>query len=69
MDLNNLPGSKQLTESDPESTFSEDLLNSAERYGLYLSAFLEQSNDTENLILMADNICEYETTSCGRNSK
>lgn len=57
---NNLPGSMQLMETDPEATFSEDLLDSAERYGLYLSALLEQSNITQdsNITIMAANICE-----------
>ena len=50
----------QLMETDPEATFSEDLLDSAERYGLYLSALLEQSNITQdsNITIMAANICE-----------
>ena len=58
---NNLPGSMQLMETDPEATFSEDLLDSAERYGLYLSALLEQSNATEGageVTIKTDNIGE-----------
>ena len=62
MNPDNLPGSMQLMETNPETTFSEDLLNTAERYGVYLSALLEQSNTTQtNMInIMADNICENE---------
>ncbi len=61
MDPSNLPSSMQLMESDPESTFSEDLLNTAEMYGLLLSTLLEQSNDTQedrSITIIADNICE-----------
>ncbi len=63
VDPNNLPGSMQLTESDPESTFSEDLLNSAEMYGLLLSQLLELSDITQNVgrTVMAENICEQVT--------
>lgn len=51
----------QLMETNPESTFSEDLLNSAESYGLYLSTLLEQSSgtlSTLSMTAMAENICE-----------
>ncbi len=60
MDPNNLPGSMQLS---PESTFSEDLLSTAESYGLFLSTLLDQAQgdatrESRNITVMADSICE-----------
>lgn len=61
VDLSNLPGSAQLSASDSEVTFGDNILSAAEGYGVYLSAQLEQNsallNGTiEPLILIAENI-------------
>ena len=53
----NLPGAQQLMEKRPDSPFSQNLLHTAERYGLYLASLLEQ-NDGGNLTIVADNISE-----------
>ena len=49
--------------ADPDATFAQDILNSAEGYGLYLSAVLEQEEDVVDgmaqMTLTADNICKY----------
>ena len=53
----NLPGAQQLMEERPDSAFSQNLLHTAERYGLYLASLLEQ-NEEGNLTIAADNISE-----------
>lgn len=45
-------------EANPSSSFSEDILNSAEMYGLYLSTLLEQQNSA-SLEETTDNISEF----------
>ena len=57
--LNNLPGSMQLMESNPGANFSEDVLNSAERYGIYLSSLLELNSTAGGMTIMANNICKW----------
>lgn len=56
--LNNLPGYMQLIESNPGANFSEDVLNSAERYGIYLSSLLELNSTAGEMTIMANNICK-----------
>ena len=62
IDINNLPGSRRLDQQDPQNSFSRDVLASSERYGLYLSALLEnamEAGDTAtDMVLVRDNICE-----------
>ena len=59
VDTNNIPGAMQLIQNDPEATFAEDLLNAAERYGLYLATLLDQSDmGQDSMNIVADNICE-----------
>lgn len=47
VDHNNEMGIQELMDSTPDTTFSQDLLNSAEGYGLYLSAVLEQDQEND----------------------
>ena len=59
----NLPGAAQLAQVDPQETFAQDILESAEQYGLFLATYLDYVVDiggTNTMILAADNICKEE---------
>lgn len=43
---------------EPQNTFGQDIVNSAERVGLYLSSLLEEMNMTSELIVETVNLCE-----------
>ncbi len=64
VDPSNVNGSAQLA----ETSYGENILRSAEGYGLYWSAVLElgeSSNATEaTRTIMADNICESVCMDC-----
>jgi hypothetical protein len=48
-----------LQEGDSQNTFGSDVVNSAERVGLYLSNLLEGMNVTSELVVETENLCEY----------
>ena len=58
INTNNLPGIMRITENDPQSTFSQNILNSAERYGVYLSSLLEQGIDNGEMVVSTENLSE-----------
>jgi hypothetical protein len=47
-----------LQEGDSQNTFGSDVVNSAERVGLYLSNLLERMNVTSELVVETENLCE-----------
>lgn len=57
----NANGLMTLREVEPQNTFSQDLLNSAERIGLYLSSLLEELNITGDLNVATQNLGEIIT--------
>ena len=59
----NLPGAAQLSQEDPEETFAQDILETAELYGLFLATYLDLLADIGGInstILAAENICKEE---------
>ena len=58
----NVAGSMQLQETNPDTTFSDDVLNSAERYALYLSTLIDLNSTSENsteMTYFTDNLREF----------
>ncbi len=47
-----------LNEIDPQNTFGQDVLNSAERVGLYLATLQENFNVTGEMVVTTNNLGE-----------
>jgi len=64
--VQNLPGAAQLSLIDPEETFAQSILESAENYSLFLASYVDlvmdagRTSTLSSMLLAADNLCEWK---------